>query len=653
MRKARSAAAFSALSLMLLAGQAAPIFAEPTNPDTPPVTEPVEPTPENVTVTIGTPGENLTYAAYQLFTGSFNADPRPTDKDGNPVAKTEFENVLEGKTNQGASGLRFGDAEFGSATKADNGAKLIDIINEYMKGKEGWTKKEQDSKTHKINKDLATSAAQQIVDLIAETSDLRTADFANYLKEELKKDSNLTTIAPKDEVKKVDGKDVRTVEFSLEKGYYLIVSNPKTGVTPEKNLAHTSAMLLPVNAALTIESKSSLPTIDKQVKDHTNNQWGDTASVGLINSDGKGNYTVNGVSYKLIGSVAKNISDYEKYKYRFVDKLPEGMVIGKKEDGTNDFDHWSFKYTVSGKSKANPTQTVTKELVTKVTDSNTQIVYPLQPTVPDPESTSGASTLTWSFDDLKTLLDAAGIDYSYENAQAVEVVIEYTPHYTQTQIEAIWAANQDLAKPQENTAYIEFSNDPKGEGEGKTKEDDTRVYSFNLEFTKKGEGADKDLLKGAKFDLYEGEKLVAKDLDPTDNGKFKFTGLDAGIVYTLKETKRPDGYKAIEDIQFKIIAHEGVDPTTNKKVIDKITLEFVNNPGGAFTPSKESNVDENGQELGTFTFEAATINGSVQNFKGPNMPVTGQAGIWTGVAVGGLVLAVSAVAILKNKKEEA
>lgn len=33
------------------------------------------------------------------------------------------------------------------------------------------------------------------------------------------------------------------------------------------------------------------------------------------------------------------------------------------------------------------------------------------------------------------------------------------------------------------------------------------------------------------------------------------------------------------------------------------------------------------------------------------MPLTGQAGIWTGVAAGGIVIALSAYGILRKKKE--
>lgn len=49
----------------------------------------------------------------------------------------------------------------------------------------------------------------------------------------------------------------------------------------------------------------------------------------------------------------------------------------------------------------------------------------------------------------------------------------------------------------------------------------------------------------------------------------------------------------------------------------------------------------------------ATINVDVVNLGGPDLPITGQAGILGGVAVGSLVLAVSAVAMVRNRRNEA
>lgn len=44
--------------------------------------------------------------------------------------------------------------------------------------------------------------------------------------------------------------------------------------------------------------------------------------------------------------------------------------------------------------------------------------------------------------------------------------------------------------------------------------------------------------------------------------------------------------------------------------------------------------------------------GQVANLPGPNMPITGAGGMWTGVVVGGLILTFSAVHAVKKAREE-
>ena len=291
MRKARSAAAFSALSLMLLAGQAAPVFAVES-----PVFYNTTETQTKGSLTITEPGQNLDYYAYQLFTGSWNGNPSDA-----------FNAIKGGTENEGLSGLHFGEAKFGTAA-GENGKYLIDAINNYSEKHASW----------KPDTNSATTIDQQVADYLGkkENTDLQTADFANHLNDYLKnlKDEEGNLVVEKtlgtENKETVDGKDiVKSVSFSnFSQGYYLVVSEPKNA--DEKNLAHVTAMLVPVNGTVSMKSKSSLPTVEKKVQDLTGDDtkgWKDTASVGLIDRDKDGNLTVNGVSYQLKGCIAKNI----------------------------------------------------------------------------------------------------------------------------------------------------------------------------------------------------------------------------------------------------------------------------------------------------------------------------------------------------------
>ena len=664
MRKARSTAAFSVLSLMLLAGQAAPVLAV----ESPAIYNVAN--LENGSITITEPGQNLDYYAYQLFTGSWH---------GTQTNPNKLSEVKNGTENEGLSGLHFGEAEFGSATGPlvngkYTGEYLINAIKGYGAKHSAFA----------INTNDATSAAQQVADYLGSTAnkDLQTADFANHLKNYLKglendEENPITVTQVKGDENKDKDNKVTSVSFSnVNQGYYLIVTKPKNA--NEENLAHTTAMLVPVNGSVGMKSKSSLPTVEKTVKDHVGDtapDWKETASVGLIKPTENG-LKINEIEYQLKGKVAHNIEDYDSYKYSFVDTMPKGLDLGNVP--TAELPGWTYTFRVTGKS------TITSP-ATEATDINFEIKEPtkgsnekdLRPkrtigtrkvVVTDAngnETEETRSTLTWTFDDLIEVLDKAGIDYSYANADSIRVIVEYKPSYTTDQINSIWNEMKDINKPQINSVYVEFSNDPKTEGTGKTNEDDAKVYSFNLDLTKVDQ--DKQTIDGAQFEL-ETKKLdedgnpvkddkrnfvfipAGKVIDVKDaNGKvipgrFNFTGLDAGVTYRLTESVTPDGYKKIEPIEFWIEAIHAEDG----KTIKDIKVHIVENKNNAFGLTGTKNDDR------TFTFLAsATAVANVVNTKGPNMPVTGQAGIWTGVAVGGLVLAVSAVAILKNKKEEA
>lgn len=133
-----------------------------------------------------------------------------------------------------------------------------------------------------------------------------------------------------------------------------------------------------------------------------------------------------------------------------------------------------------------------------------------------------------------------------------------------------------------NTAYLEFTNDPSGNGTGtkKTPEAPVYVYDFDIEIAKyDGTNGDTDAekakkLSNATFVLYkrDGEtvKYYVRDKDTmavtwdedlsnatpltTVEGKTTFTGLKEGIYY-LKETQAPAGYNSLkEDAKVEITA---------------------------------------------------------------------------------------------------
>ena len=132
----------------------------------------------------------------------------------------------------------------------------------------------------------------------------------------------------------------------------------------------------------------------------------------------------------------------------------------------------------------------------------------------------------------------------------------------------------------DNTVYLEYSNDPYGNGTGETIEITVKDYTFKLNVTKTN--SNNEALTGAEFILStENGLMYFKETLGTTNtyvvcadkhdhsattvctstittgteGKFEFVGLDDQVTYYLTETKAPEGYNLLtEPVRFVITA---------------------------------------------------------------------------------------------------
>ncbi len=567
----------------MLLGQAAPVLAEEPG-------APAEVAADKGSVTVTAATQGMNYSIYQLFKGDFKEGS--VEIPGSLVDGTAQTGSVPGMN-------KLGNVEFGSAA-GENGATLIGAINSYMNDDDF----------------VASNASAYDVALkIAETPALQTTKFSNYLAKALEKAVCTTKTA-----------DGETVVFNdLDSGYYLITSTePQDAADTEKT--HTSAIMLPVDGDVTIHSKTSKPTLEKEIKEGDKKDWNSAGTVGVIKKDDTGDFEITPVKFRLTGTVAKDIADYETYSYKFVDTLPAGIDL----NGTFPSD-WITTIQISGKSAAG-------EPVGPLTLQGANMPTPVVS-----KNSEELSTVTWSWSDLKTVLDACRIDYSYEHASDIVITVEYEVHLTDAQIQELYKAQAEISDPFTNTAYVEFSNNPRKEdSKDKTPDDEVNYYSFNLELHKTDDS--KNALSGAEFQLTDELGNIVGNLITTDqNGNFVFTGLDSDKVYTLTEIKAPDGYKKIEPITFKLVPNYTQEE--NKK-LDSVDIVIVSDPSKALTVTGDKTETNN-----TFHITTVDVEGTVVNIEGPSMPLTGQAGIWTGVAAGGIVIALSAYGILRKKKE--
>ena len=363
----------------------------------------------------------------------------------------------------------------------------------------------------------------------------------------------------------------------LDQGYYLVAQ------ASTSDEAMTSALLVPLTSAgRTVTAKTTTPTVEKSVAGE-DGAYATTADADVLVVGNA--LSLSSVSYRITGTVASNVADYETYYYAFVDKLPDALQV-------DDVDRIEWSVTVKLGAK---TADVSGSFSCSVVDN----------------------VVTWETDDLLAAFAAAGFSGSLASAQ---VVLAYSVEPTSEELAAFCASTSTLADPQTNTARIVFSNNPYSGGEGSTSEtpdDQTRVYSYNLVVLKVNESGEP--LSGAEFTLTDEDgNEVGCNITVDDDGTFAFTGLKSGVEYTLTESSVPAGHKSIDPIRFTIAANVATDGET----VESIDVTVVDDPSSATS----------------FTVTDATVKVLVANLLGDDLPLTGLSGSAAGIA-GGCALA--------------
>ena len=508
-------------------------------------------------ITVNNAVKGAKYKIYQLAVGSFKSDD--SNKMGDTSVNTDYRDTI---------------------------VKVLQKHNASFKLDTSASTKEQDE------------AIMKAISGLGDKKQKFANDLANALKD---KDATYTETAT----------DGTFKQENMDDGYYLIMSDTTDTTYTSNSNAMTSAILYPVHGEKAVNSKSSTPTLKKDVEDTSSTAWdkdfNKAADAGLISSK------IDGLKYKLTGTVASNIWDYDTYRYEFRDTLPKGLSVDKTELDSK----WNVTIKAQGKDKSggNIDADISKAFTSSV----------------DAATTSAGSTVHWNATDLKATLKEAG--FTQDTMKDAKIIVTYQPVYDDTDIQNMYASVSKLDSPDVNTADLSFSNNPYEGGSGttsKTPEDQNKVYDYNLVIHKIGE--DKNAVTGAKFTLTDAKgNTVGKDLTADDNGTFTFVGLDSDTEYTITETKVPKGYKHIDPIKFKITS----TPNNEKTEVTSISASETSDTSNAATLSVSD----------------ATVNAEIVNVEGPDMPLTGRQGIMLGLVVGGIIVSISLIEINKNKKD--
>lgn len=404
---------------------------------------------------------------------------------------------------------------------------------------------------------------------------------------------------------------------NLATGYYLIVDETTVGAGDSLN-----ASLLQLTTDITITPKMDTPDIEKKVLED---------SYTSDDSYGKGYNDVSDydigdyVTFHLIADIP-NMTYYDTYVFNIHDTLSKGL--------TYDANNAQVKIYLSDDKKVDTD-------LDKTVNSGYDFSGPTN--VDESESSTayaGGHTISWSFSDLKTVVG------NTENANYL--IIEYKARLNE---------DAKIGLPgNPNKVYLEYSNNPNGEGTGKTKEDQVIVFTYELDVTKVNASDLEDTLSGAKFRLYSDEDctveipLVATSIEnvtyyvPTsgtgadivsgEDGLFRIRGLDDGTYY-LKEIEAPKGFNLREN-PFEIVINAN---TANGQNWNEV-------PATALTGLSVSTDDV----PGTADKATGVAEITVTNNKGATLPETGGMGTRIFYAVGAVLMIGAAVILITRKR---
>lgn len=366
-------------------------------------------------------------------------------------------------------------------------------------------------------------------------------------------------------------------------GYYLIKDQDGSLSGSETYTPY----IVSVVGNITIKPKSNeVPEFTKKLKDTNDTTgvitgWQDSADYDIGDK----------IPFRLQGTVSKDYDSYKTYYYAFHDVEEKGLT----------FDSSSVKVFVGDEVTG-----------TKIDASKYTVVT----------SPADGCTFEIVFDDLKNI--------PIVTAKSI-ITVTY---------ESTLNTNAVLGKQGNvNTAQLEYSNNPRGNGTGTTPWDNVIVFTYKVVVNKVDQAGQP--LDGAEFTLTK--KINGADdfvqtmtIDAGNKALFTLSGLDDGD-YTLTETVTPAHYNTISPITFTVNADHTI--TWGAESRDSILTSL---SGDTASGEITFSVDKT----------AGTLTTKVINKIGTTLPGTGGIGTTIFYVIGGGLMVAAAILLITKKRME-
>ena len=359
------------------------------------------------------------------------------------------------------------------------------------------------------------------------------------------------------------GSDEKAVINLSEAGWYAVYGTVKPTDPRASEEVVAAVGLTTTDKKVTVNPKASVPPLDKKIT-------GVTEDGEVLDEDGRAAVAKVGakVSYE-IDSKVPDLTGYESYIFKITDTLTSGL----------DYDNAtlsSLVVKIGGSTVAATTTPAGEDPITNYTLNVDGRKF----------------TLTIAYETLKKY--TAGTD----------IVVTY---------DAIVNSTALTTDYENNTANLEYSNNPYDEGEGKTNttpDKKTYVIDINLDVDKIANSDSAKKLDGATFKLYKNVTTGATDDDYEEtttwvDGEQYFTY--DGTNYTAVSYASQEEMDAAGDTIYRLVP--GTEGTTSKMYYkwdnNKVTWVATQAAGDAFTTNAQGKLTQQvrGLDKGTYYLE--------------------------------------------------